>query len=133
MGASIAHSTGRLFSRPSRSHSSARLRRSSCLTAVIELMRPSRQRKSEVEGVAAPAGVRVFFIAQPQCPVRVAQYPGANRAEDTGCSFGIVVEDVCKMAMLLVVVEVQHLVGVLHSLGELARTTVAGAGKSCVP
>ena len=30
MGANIAHSTGRLFSRPSRSHSSARLRRSSC-------------------------------------------------------------------------------------------------------
>ena len=64
--------------------------------------------------MTAPAGVRVFFIAQPQCPVRVAQHPGANRAEDTGYSFGIVVEDVCKMAMLLVVVEVQHLVGVLQ-------------------
>ena len=51
---------------------------------MIELMRPHGQRKSEVEGVTAPAGVRVFFIVQPQCPVRVAQYPGANRAEDTG-------------------------------------------------
>ena len=30
--------------------------------AVIELMRPNSQRKSEVEGVTAPAGVRVFFI-----------------------------------------------------------------------
>ena len=46
-------------------------------------------------------------------------------------SFGIVVEDVRKMAMLFVVVEVQHLVGVLQSLGELARPTVANAGK-CV-
>ena len=64
-GAISAHSTGRLFSRPSRSHSSARLRRSSCAIAVIELMRPGRQRISKVEGVIAPAGVRVFFIAQP--------------------------------------------------------------------
>jgi hypothetical protein len=29
---------------------------------MIELVRPSCQRKSEVEGVTAPAGVRVFFI-----------------------------------------------------------------------
>ena len=114
MGANIAHSTGRLFSRPSRSHSSARLQQVLELTAVIELVHPIRQRKSEVEGVTAPAGVRVLFIAQPQCPIRVAQYPGANRAVDTGLSFGILVEEICKMAMLLVVVEVQHLVGVLH-------------------
>ena len=78
--------------------------------------------------MAAPAGMRIFFIAQPQCPVRVAQHPGATRSEDTGSSFGIVVEDVRKMAMLLGVVEVQHLVGVLHSLDELARPTVATAG-----
>ena len=52
--------------------------------AVIKLMRPSKQRKSKVERVTAPAGVRVFFIAQPQCTVRVAQHPGANRRPDTG-------------------------------------------------
>ena len=35
------------------------------------------------------------------------------------------------MAMFLGVVELQHLVGVRHGLGELARTTVASAG-NCV-
>jgi hypothetical protein len=30
--------------------------------AVIELMRQCEQRQSEVEGVTAPAGVRVFFV-----------------------------------------------------------------------
>jgi hypothetical protein len=33
--------------------------------AIIELMRPLRQRHSKREGVAAPAGVRVFFIVHP--------------------------------------------------------------------
>ena len=100
---------------------------------MIELMRPHTQRPSEVEGVTTPAGVRVLFIAQPQCPVRITQHPGANRAIDTGQSFGILVEEVSKMAMLLVVVEVQHLVGVLQDLGELTRPTVASAGVACPP
>ena len=33
------------------------------LAAAIELMLPSRQRPSEVEGVTAPASMRVFFVA----------------------------------------------------------------------
>ena len=78
--------------------------------------------------MAAPASMGIFFIAQPRCPVRVAQHPGATRSEDTGSSFGIVVDDVRKMAMLFGVVEVQHLVGVLHSLDELAPPVVAAAG-----
>jgi hypothetical protein len=49
-------------------------------TAMIELMRHSKERKSEVEGMTAPADVRVFCIAQTQCPVRVAQYPGYQKA-----------------------------------------------------
>ena len=81
--------------------------------------------------MTAPAGVRVFFIVQPHCPVRVAQYPGANRAEDTSRSFGIMVEDVRKVAMLFVIIEIQRLVGVLHGLGELARPTVASC-RQCV-
>ena len=40
------------------------------------------------------------------------------------------VEHTCEMAMLIVVVEVQYLVGVRYSLGELARITVAKVGKS---
>src|SRR4051812_11809016 len=100
------------------------------IAAVIELMRPYYQRISEVEGVTAPAGVRVFFFAQPQCPVQVAQSPVTDRAKDTGYGLGIVIEDVCKMAMLFGVVEVQHLIGVLNGLGELAHPAVAGASKS---
>ena len=59
--------------------------------------------------MTAPVRVRVFFIAQPQCPVRVTQHPGANRAEETGHSFGIAIEEVCQTTMLFVVVEVPHL------------------------
>jgi hypothetical protein len=88
---------------------------------VIELVRPKSQCNSEVEGVAAPAGMGVFFVVLPQCPVRIAQHPATNRAEDTGYGFGIVVEGVRKMVMLFVVVEVQHCFSVLKDLGELTR------------
>ena len=82
--------------------------------AAIELMRPMLA-PSEVEGVTAPAGMRVFFMAQPQCPVGVTQHPGAYRAEEPATVFGSV-EDVREVAMLFVVVEIQHLVGVLADL-----------------
>ena len=103
------------------------------LKAVIELMRPNGQRTSEIEGVAAPSGVRVLFIAQSRCSVRVAQYPGANRAHDPGMSFGILVEEVRNVAMLLGVVEVQHLVGVLQNFGELARRNSSRRRQRRVP
>src|SRR3954469_20664499 len=48
------------------------------LAAMIILMCPKIQGKSKVERMTAPAGVGVFFIAQPQRPVRVSQHPGAN-------------------------------------------------------
>jgi hypothetical protein len=45
---------------------------------MIEHVRPPEQRKSEVEEMAAAVGVHVFFIVQPQCPVRETQDPGAH-------------------------------------------------------
>src|SRR5580692_7446260 len=93
-------------------------------------MRSSKQRISMVEGVAALACVPVRFIFQPQCPIRLAQYPGADRAENTGQSFWIAVEEICQMVMLFVVVEGEHAVGVLQNLSELARIKVTSAGKS---
>ena len=80
---------------------------------MIEILRPSCQRKSEVEGVTAPPCVRIFFVAQPLGPIQVAQYPCVPRTPDTDRGFKIMVEDVCEMAMLLGVVELQDPVGVL--------------------
>jgi hypothetical protein len=87
-------------------------------------MRSVNQRQSEILWVTAPASVRIFFIAQPHRPVGITQYPGANRGKKTGQSFGVLVEDVCQMAMLLVVVEVHHAISVLQNLGELAQPIV---------
>ncbi len=50
------------------------------LTAVIERVHPIRQRKSEVERVTKAACVRFLLVVEPHCPVRVAQYPDADRA-----------------------------------------------------
>jgi hypothetical protein len=79
--------------------------------------------------MAAPAGMRVFFLAQLQRPVRVAQYPSANRAEGASYSFGIMVAEVSVMAVPFVVVKAHHLVGMLYGLGELACPALAIAGK----
>ena len=83
------------------------------LIAMIEILRPGCQRKSEVEQVTAPGCVRIFSSLSRFGPVQVAQYPGVPRISDTDRGFEIMVEDVCKMVMLLGVVELQHLVGVL--------------------
>src|SRR5690348_7722302 len=99
--------------------------------AAVKLMRPSRQRISEVKGMAATACVRLLFIVNPECPVWISQHPGANRAEGAGYSFGILIEDVCQMVMLLIVVQIQHLVGMLYGLSDLTYPAVAITGK-CV-
>jgi len=63
-------------------------------------------------------------------PGPVAEYPGANRAPHTDPNFGIVVEDVGTVAMLLCIVDGQQIVGVLQCLGELAHEVMAAAGNS---
>ena len=51
--------------------------------------------------MTASTGMRISFISQALCLIRIAQHPGANRTVGTGVSFGIVVEDICHMATLL--------------------------------
>src|ERR1700733_2365450 len=92
-------------------------------------MHPRTQCKSDVERMTAAAGMRVRFIAQPQCPIRIAQHPGANRGQETDLRLGILVEDVRKMPMGLGIVEVQHLVSVFNGFSEPARPTRADASK----
>ena len=46
-------------------YSAIAIETSLALRLVFELMRPLRQRHSKREGVAAPAGVRFFFIVHP--------------------------------------------------------------------
>src|ERR1700722_17314664 len=91
-------------------------------------MRPSHQRHPDVQRMTAPAGMLILLIVQPQRPVRVTKYPGADRAKHTSHRLGILVEDICKMSMFLDVVELQDLFGVFHGLPEIARPIVAGTG-----